>query len=121
MILLILLNPAKLRSVLDVSKTSLRWFSMSALLIGISQILRYTALTIAPVTVVTPIQQTTVVFQVIFSWFINRNHEAFGKWVLLGMSSSLLGAIAVSLSTQFILEQFVLPEFLMKIIGWSWP
>ena len=120
-ILLILLNPAKLRSVLDISKTSLRWFSMSAILIGISQMLRYTALTIAPVTVVTPIQQTTVVFQVIFSWFINRNHEAFGRWVLLGMSSSVMGAIAVSLSTQFILDQFMLPEFLMKIIGWSWP
>ena len=120
-ILLLLLNPSKFRNVISISKTSVRWFSMSAILIGVSQMLRYTALTIAPVSVVAPIQQTTVVFQVIFSWFINRNHEPFGKWLLLGLSSSVLGAIAVSLSTEFILTQLLLPEFLITIVGWNWP
>ena len=120
-ILLLLLNPSKFRNVISISKTSVRWFSMSAILIGVSQMLRYTALTIAPVSVVAPIQQTTVVFQVIFSWFINRNHEAFGKWVLLGLFSSVLGAIAVSLSTEFILNRLLLPEFLITIVGWNWP
>ena len=120
-ILLLLLNPSKLRSVISTTKTSVQWFSISAILIGVSQMLRYTALTIAPVSVVAPIQQTTVVFQVIFSWFINRNHEAFGKWVLLGLSSSVLGAIAVSLSTEFVLNQLLLPGSLRTILSWNWP
>ena len=120
-ILLLLLDPSKLRSIISTSKTSVKWFSISAILIGVSQMLRYTALTIAPVSIVAPIQQTTVVFQVIFSWFVNRNHEAFGKWVLLGLSSSVLGAIAVSLSTEFILNQLLLPEFLITIVSWNWP
>jgi len=120
-IVIVLLNPAKLTGVINISKISVRWFSLSALLIGISQMVRYTALTIAPVSIVTPIQQTTVVFQVLFSWFINRNHEAFGKWVLIGISSSLIGAIAVSLSTEFISSHFHLPETLVKFIEISWP
>ena len=120
-ILLILLNPTKRQEIMQTSGTSARWYSFSAMLIGISQMLRYTALTIAPVSIVTPIQQTTVVFQVIFSWFINRNHEAFGKWVLLGISSSVIGAIAISLSTEFIMSKFTLPLFLIKIIAIQWP
>ena len=120
-IILILFNPTRRHEVMKTSKTSARWYSLSAILIGISQILRYAALTIAPVSIVSPIQQTTVVFQVIFSWFINRNHEAFGKWVLLGISSSVIGAISISLSTEFIMSQFTFPLFLMEIVSMQWP
>ena len=120
-ILLILFSPTKRQEVMKTTKTSALWYSLSAMLIGISQMLRYTALTIAPVSIVTPIQQTTVVFQVIFSWFINRNHEAFGKWVLLGISSSVIGAIGISLRTEFIMSTFSLPLFLIKIVELQWP
>ncbi|MBT4588219.1 MAG: hypothetical protein HOC57_02960, partial [Rhodospirillaceae bacterium] len=73
------------------------------------------------VSVVAPIQQTTVVFQVIFAWFINRDHEAFGAWVLLGILSSLLGAVALSVSTDFVLANFDLPEAVVQFAGWTWP
>jgi uncharacterized membrane protein len=101
--------------------TSFRWFSFGALLIGISQMLRYMALAIAPVSVVAPIQQTTIIFQVIFSWLINRDHEAFGLWIIFGICSSFLGAIALSVSTEFVLTHIDFPEFIVMFASIRWP
>ncbi len=120
-ILLVISSPSRIRNVMSISFVSFRWFSFSAILIGISQLMRYTALTVAPVSVVAPIQQTTVIFQVIFSWFINRNHEAFSKWVLIGIFSSLSGAILVSISTDFFLMNLDLPQPILKILILDWP
>jgi len=120
-ILLIILQPSRMRHVFAMSITSIRWFSFSAVLIAIAQMLRYMALAVAPVSVVTPIQQTTTIFQVIFAWIFNREHEPFGVWVLLGIFSSLLGAIALSVSTNFILTYFNLPEFMVLLADWRWP
>jgi hypothetical protein len=79
------------------------------------------ALTIAPVTVVTPIQRTTLVFRVLFSWIINRDHEIFGFRVYIGMLFSVLGAVALTLSTEFILANVSLPDQIIEIVRWQWP
>jgi len=89
--------------------------------LSLSQILRFMALAVAPVTVVSPIQQTTAIFQVIFTRFINPDHEAMGKWVLLGILSSFIGAIALSVSTEFVLAHVDLPDAIVKFAGWRWP
>jgi drug/metabolite transporter (DMT)-like permease len=120
-ILLIMTKPSRIRDVLSMSRTSFNWFSLSALFITLSQILRFMALAVAPVTVVSPIQQTTAIFQVIFTRFINPDHEAMGKWVLLGILSSFIGAIALSVSTEFVLAHVDLPDAIVKFAGWRWP
>jgi drug/metabolite transporter (DMT)-like permease len=109
-VLIISSKPANIHQIIAISMTSIRWFSVGALLIGVSQMLRYMALAVAPVSIVAPIQQTTVIFQVIFSWLINRDHEAFGVWVILGIFCSLLGAIILSVSTEIILTHIDFPK-----------
>lgn len=61
-----------------------KWFSLAGALVGLSQGLRYTALAIAPVTVVAPIQSTSAVFRVLFGWLINREHEVLGSGYIWG-------------------------------------
>lgn len=119
--LVLLSKPARIRGVLSMSRVSFRWFSLSAVFISFSQILRFMALAVAPVSVVSPIQQTTVLFQMFFSWIINPEHEAFGKWVLMGILSSLIGALALSVSTEFVLEHVDLPDAVVQFARWTWP
>ena len=119
--LMVIGHPTRLKHVTSMSRVTAKWFTTSAFTIGISQMLRFMALAVAPVTVVAPIQQTTVIFQVLFAWLINREHEAFGLWVMLGILCSLIGAIALSVSTEFVLETFDLPQSIRDIARWIWP
>ena len=82
---------------------------------------RYMALSIAPVTVVAPIQRLSVIFRVLFGWIINRDHEVFGLGVLGGMFVSLIGAFALTLDTEFIVSIVPLPEIVIEAAGWRWP
>ena len=54
--------------------------------------------TVETLTVVTPLQQTTTIFRVIFGWLINREHEVFGSRLLVGIAMSLIGASVLSYS-----------------------
>jgi drug/metabolite transporter (DMT)-like permease len=119
--LIVIAHPARLMRVTSMSRVTAKWFTGSAFTIGISQMLRFMALAVAPVTVVAPIQQTTVIFQVLFAWLINREHEAFGFWVMMGILCSLMGALALSVSTEFILTTFDLPQAIRDIANWTWP
>lgn len=105
----------------SIKPVAAKWFTLAGALVGVSQGLRYTALAMAPVTVVAPIQSTSAVFRVIFAWFINRDHEVFGLWVYLGVLLSMAGAIALTLSTEIVLANFDLPQLLINIAGWEWP
>lgn len=98
-----------------------KWFTLAGALVGLSQGLRYTALAIAPVTVVTPIQSTSAVFRVLFGWLINREHEVFGLWIYLGVLLSMTGVVALTLSTEIILAYVDLPQVLMDVADWQWP
>ena len=100
---------------------AIKWFSFAGALVGVSQMLRYAALALVPVTVVAPIQSTSALFRTIFGWFINREHEVFGMWVYLGLVLSVAGAVALSVSTDFVLTNIALPESLIRIAQWQWP
>lgn len=105
----------------ELNPVAAKWFTLAGALVGLSQGLRYAALSIAPVTVVAPIQSTSAVFRVLFGWLINREHEVFGLWVYLGVLFSMLGAAALTLSTDIILANVSLPQFLVDIAEWEWP
>ena len=53
-------------------RNTAKWFSFTGLLVCISQMLRFMALAVAPVTVVSPIVQSTGVFRTLFGWYIYR-------------------------------------------------
>ena len=120
-VLLIVLVPGQLRHALSIAPVSAKWFTISGVFVCLSQTLRYMALAIAPVTVVQPIQQTSLIFRIIFGWFLNREHEVFDRWVVLGIAISLVGAIGLSLGTDIVLAYLPLPEGLAEIARWEWP
>lgn len=118
---LILLLPGRWKHVREVGQSSVRWFSLAAILVGFSQMFRYMALAIAPVSVVTPIQSTSVVFRVIFGWLINRHTEVFGSWVILGVVVTMLGVLGLSVSTEVVMAHIPLPEVVLSVINYRWP
>lgn len=96
-----------------------KWFLISAVLVFVSQMFRYIALVIAPVSVVVPIQRTSIVFRVVFSWVFNREHEVFGGGLLVGIAMSLIGAVALTLSTD-IVQSMLSPEW-ARYLAREWP
>ena len=116
-----LMRPLNLRHARSIDGEAAKWFILTGLFVCASQMIRFMALAIAPVSVVSPIIQTSAIFRTIFGWFINREHEVFDTWVLLGIFTSIIGAMALTLSTEIILTTLSLPSGLVDILSWHWP
>ena len=117
----VLFYPRFTREILSMNRATAKWFTLSGFVVCTSQILRFMALTIAPVAVVAPIQQTTTIWRMIFGWFLNREHEDYSFWTLVGIAISLLGAFTLSISAEFVTANVPMPDILLEIIGWHWP
>ncbi|KZM49534.1 DMT family transporter [Labrenzia sp. OB1] len=85
------------------------WFLISAICVALSQLFRYLALTVAPVSVVVPVQRLSVVFRIVFGALINRDHEVFDTWIIVSILLAIAGAAALTLDTEFLLEIFHVP------------
>lgn len=118
---LVLLWPGQLRHVLGVSPVSAKWFTISGVFVALSQMFRYMALAIAPVSVVTPIQRLSILFRIYFGRILNKEHEVFGGAIMLGTVVSLIGALALSVSTDTVLALAPLPDFVIAAAHWHWP
>ena len=90
--------------------TAGKWFLASGIFVFVSQMFRYMSLALAPVSVVVPLQRLSVVFRVIFSWILNRDHEALGIGVLVGIAISVIGVLALTVS----------PDLVASLIGAEW-
>src|SRR5262245_1459335 len=73
--LLILLKPGSWADIKSMKRENLPWFLSSAVLVAISQAFVYASLAVAPLMVVTPILQLSLVFRLLLSQLINRDHE----------------------------------------------
>ncbi len=120
-VLLMLLWPGQWQSLRRLDATSGKWFVLAGLTVGLSQMFRYMALAIAPVSVVTPIQRLSLVFRIYFGWLINPQHEVFGGRVILGTVLSLAGAVALSISADGLVHSMWLPDYLVSLLAWRWP
>lgn len=118
---LVMLWPGRLRHVLSMRRNEVKWFTLSGVLVCLSQMFLYMGYTVAPVSVVTPIQRLSNVLRLYTGWLINREHEEFGGGVVLGTVVSLLGAVALSVSTDVVLAHVPLPDVLVTIARWHWP
>jgi len=87
----------------------------------VSQMFRYLALSVAPVTVVQPIQRLSLVFRFFFSWWMNPGHEVFGSRVWISTIVSLLGALALTLTVDQIRDYLPLPDSLAAFLRVEWP
>ncbi len=68
-------------------------FCLISLLSSIAQLLRYTALSMAPVSVVSPLFSTTPIFQVILAFLFNRKLEVFNRPIIIGTIAVVVGSI----------------------------
>jgi uncharacterized membrane protein len=96
---LALLKPGSWRDIKATKPENLPWFIAAALLVAISQALVYASLAIAPLMVVTPILQLSLVFRLFLSQLINRDYEVMNASVFIGAFTAVLGSILVSLNT----------------------
>ncbi len=118
---LTMLLPGQWRSFRALDRETGFWFVVSGIAVCVSQMFRYMALAIAPVSVVSPIQRLSIVFRVYFGWLINPKHEVFGTRVIAGTIVSLIGAVALTASTEGIVHLVHLPPTLAALLAWHWP
>jgi uncharacterized membrane protein len=118
---LFLLPPRRLRHALAVGREPAKWFTLSGVLVAISQLFLYMAMSIAPVTVVSPINRLSILFRLYFSRLLNPQHEVFGGKVVLGTIVSLSGAVVLSLSIDSVQSWLPLPEAALAVLRWHWP
>src|SRR5262249_30741350 len=118
---LVLLWPGQLRHALAVNRESAKWFTLSGVLVWMSQMFLYMAMSVAPVTVVSPINRTSIVFRLYFSSWLNPHHEVFGGRVIVGTVVSLAGAVALSLSADAVPRLMPLPDSVVALLNWRWP
>ncbi|WP_011580395.1 MULTISPECIES: DMT family transporter [Chelativorans] len=118
---LALLKPGLAAHIAAVKPVSGKWFSTAAVLVSLSQMTSYMALALAPVSVVMPIQRLSLVFRVLANSMLNREHEVIGGRIWVATGLGLLGAIFLSLSTEFVLNHLTLPDWLEQAAQWHWP
>jgi uncharacterized membrane protein len=115
-----LLLPGQWKSFRTLDRNSAKWFVISGIAVGLSQMFRYMALAIAPVSVVTPIQRLSIVFRIYFGWMLNPHHEIFGNRVIAGTVISFIGAVALSISTNSFIKSIPMPSVFLSFLTWHW-
>ena len=97
-------------NVMSVTRENARWFIYSGIFVAAAHGFLYSALAVAPIMVVAPLLQLSLVFRFMFSLLLNPHHEVFGFVVVLGTIVSILGACAVSIDTDLLLQALAVPE-----------
>jgi drug/metabolite transporter (DMT)-like permease len=115
---LTLLRPGAWRDIRGTSRDNLPWFLASAVLVAISQAFVYASLAVAPLMVVTPILQLSLVFRLFLSQLINRDYEVMNTGVVIGAFTAVLGSILVSLETDELAKLFDLPPGLTDFLAY---
>jgi uncharacterized membrane protein len=115
------LLPGQLAHVTAVEREAAKWFTISGVMVCLSQMFLYMGYAVAPVSVIVPIQRLSIVFRLYFGLLLNPQHEVFGRKVYLGTIVSLIGAVALSVSTDLVVHYLALPDWLVAIARWRWP
>jgi drug/metabolite transporter (DMT)-like permease len=111
-----LLIPSMRRNVMQVSAENARWFVYSGIFVAAAQGFLYSALAVAPIMLVAPLLQLSLVFRFLFALLLNPHHELFGVTVVVGSIVSIAGACAVSINTDLILEALAVPAELATLL-----
>lgn len=105
-------------SILQTSPTAMRWFTIAGLTVGLSHICRFAALSMAPVTVVQPIQRLSKLFVFYFSWLLNRDKEVFDRSLILATVISVIGAVVLAIPAEVILGWSGWPDWFRTFMQW---
>jgi uncharacterized membrane protein len=105
-----LLIPSLRRNVVAVTAENARWFVYSGIFVAAAHGFLYSALAVAPIMVVAPLLQLSLVFRFVFALILNPEHEVFNLVVILGTVVSIVGASAIAIDTPVILQTLAVPE-----------
>jgi uncharacterized membrane protein len=106
------------RSVLTLDRKNVRWLVYSGVLVAIAQGLFYSAVSIAPIMLIVPLMQSSLIFRLLFATWLNADYELFGPLVVAGAVTSIAGACTVSIDTGLILDTLAAPPSLARILRW---
>jgi drug/metabolite transporter (DMT)-like permease len=109
-VMLGLVIPSLRNNVFVVSRENARWFVYSGIFVAAAHGFLYSALAVAPIMLVAPLLQLSLVFRFLFALLLNPHHEVFGLLVVFGTVVSILGACAIAVDTQLILLALGIPE-----------
>jgi drug/metabolite transporter (DMT)-like permease len=115
---LILLKPGAFADIRGTSRENLPWFLGGAVTVAISQAFVYASLAAAPLIVVTPILQLSLVFRLGLSQWINREHEVMNAAVIVGAFTAVAGSLLVSLTTDVLTRWLDLPPALAGFLSY---
>jgi drug/metabolite transporter (DMT)-like permease len=115
---LALVSPAIRNNVFSITRTNARWFTASGVFVAAAQGFFFAGVAVAPVMLVMPLLQLSLVFRMLFSTWLNPAHEIVGPLVLLGVAISVAGALMVSVETSLIVSSLGLPEPLARVLLW---
>jgi drug/metabolite transporter (DMT)-like permease len=102
-------SPAFRANVSALNRENLRWFLYSGVFVALAQGLFYSALAIAPIMLVAPLMQLSLIFRFGFARAMNPHHEVFGPLVTLGTALAIIGACMISIDSNLILDTLSLP------------
>jgi drug/metabolite transporter (DMT)-like permease len=113
-----LLLPGLRRQVAAVKRENVRWFAYSGVFVAMAQGFFFSAVAVAPIMVVSPLLQFSLLFRLLFSKLFNPDHEIFGWLVVAGVTTSIVGSLAVSADTDAIVHFLSLPEGPAAVLRW---
>lgn len=115
---LALLKPGSWEDIKGMKRENMPWFLAAAVLVAISQALVYASLAIAPLMVVTPILQLSLVFRLFLSQLINRDHEVMNTAVFIGAITAVVGSLLVTITTHELTTLLALPPSVAEFLGY---
>ena len=90
---MLLLSDALRGNVAAVQRDNIRWFVYSGIFVAVAQGFMYAAVSVAPIMVVIPLLQSTLIFRLLFGRWLNPEHEVFGPRVIIGTVVSIIGCM----------------------------
>ena len=120
-VVVIVAMPGQWRDLKAMHRASIPWFLVTAVATFLSQFFRYLALAIVPVTVVQPIQSLSLIFRMIFGYFISRDYERLDAGVFYGLALAFTGAVVLAVGDEVVRGYLSLPPWLAEAAAWTWP
>jgi drug/metabolite transporter (DMT)-like permease len=115
LVLVFFLAPVR-QHIRTVNRHSATWFAAAAALVAASHGFVYASLAVAPLMVVTPILQLSLIFRIFLSQLLNREYEIMNAAVIIGSIVAVVGSIGVSMNTDYLLAVLRIPPFLVDIL-----
>jgi drug/metabolite transporter (DMT)-like permease len=116
---LALLSPKFRQNLRALNRDNVRWFVYSGVFAAAAQAFFFCAVSVAPVLLVMPLLQLSLIFRLLFSTWLSPEHEVFGWLVLSGAAISVAGALLVSADSALIVHALALPEPVAHFLLWS--